>query len=246
MTDICKYEGVPHLFTGHVSIMENIVDEINKLLLDNLCDDWIQAVYYSEFMEYGDLPDEYQNILDTLNIPALFRKIMKAIDTWLHSQSDSDDKSWTNLSTKFNYKSILTLLAYYIDMGSKHTLMIHSRNNALLASRLYFKLLSIPGYKAYHIYHSQLFAHSLACLTYPKIMCESEDNYFNTKELVREVNTVIGELGLFAVDLKSIINGLHLSANDMNFDDILSNLVEITGGAIVNKLNIGMYFLLYY
>lgn len=221
--------------------MEDILSELHKLRLDSLSDEWVQNIFDSEFLEYGEIPGEYEDILESLEIKAVFRTTMSAIDTWLTSDfNNEEEKSWKVLSHQVKHQSLLALLAYYIDFGGKNVVSKEYRNKALLASRFYYKLISIPGYKAYHIYHSQLFALSLLCLSYPKAMCESEETYFNAKELTREVNSIIKELSYLVKDLRGIISKLHLTSNDMNFEDILSNLVDITGGAIVNKLNIGM------
>ncbi|XP_053612287.1 condensin-2 complex subunit D3-like [Plodia interpunctella] len=215
-----------------------VINELNKLDLDSLDEEWMQAIYYAEFLEFGEIPPEYERVLESINIKKVFHNIMKSIDTWLNAENSEEEKSWTTLSHQVNHQKLLALLAYYIDYGGKNVHTLEYRNNTLLSSRLYFKLLSIPGYKAYHIYHSQLFAHSLVCLSFPKVMCENEDNYFNTRELTREVNSVIRELQHFVLDLRAVIEKLHLNPTDMNFEDILSNLVDITGGAIVNKLNV--------
>lgn len=217
----------------------DVVNEFNKLQLDVLDDDWVQTAHYSEFLEFGDIPSEYQEVLDSLDIRNVFQCIMKSIDAWLNADNTEDERSWAVLSHQVMHQKLLAVLAYYIDHGCKNVHTQEYRNNALLASRLYYKLLVVPGYKAYHIYHSQLFAHSLSCLSFPKLMCDHEDNYFNSKELTREVNSIIKQLRHFVNDLRAIVEKLHLSPNDMNFEDILSNLVDITGGAIVNKLNVG-------
>lgn len=218
--------------------MLEIVEKLRDLNLDILPADWVQGIYYSEFLEFGDFPEEYESTLESLEIRSVFRNIMKAIDSWL-SFNNAEDKSWAALSHHVDHQKLLAILGYYIDHGTKNILTKEYRNNALLASRLYFKFMSISGFKAYHIYHSQLFAHSLACLGFPKAMCDREDNYYNTKELAKEVNSVIKGLQSFVKDLRAIIESLQLNPSDMNFEDILSNLVDVTGGAIVNRLNVG-------
>ncbi|XP_061382352.1 condensin-2 complex subunit D3-like isoform X1 [Danaus plexippus] len=219
--------------------MAEILNEINKLCLDNLSTDWVESVYHSEFLEFGDLPEEYESVLESLDIKTIFQDTMKACDSWLDPNlNDGEERSWSAISHQIKHQSLLSLLAYFIDNGSKNVLTKEHRNNAILAARVYYKLLLIPGYKVYHIYHSQLFAHSLVCLSFPKTMCENEDNYFNVRELSCEVNYLIKKLGKFVTDLKTIIETLQLKPSDMNFEDIMSNLVDITGGAIVNKLNI--------
>ncbi|XP_039751087.1 condensin-2 complex subunit D3-like isoform X2 [Pararge aegeria] len=218
--------------------MENVLEKLYELQLDHLNDEWVDGIFYSEFMEFGELPAEYESVLESMDLRATFRSIMKAINAWLRNESDDEERSWTHLSNQVKHQNLLAVLAYFIDVGSKNVTSKEHRNNAILACRVYFKLLSIPGYKAYHIYHSQLFAHSLLCLSYPKSMCDNEDNYFNTRELTLEVDSVIKELGNYVSELRAIIKDLHLNPNDMNFEDILSNLVDITGGAIVNKLHI--------
>jgi hypothetical protein len=221
--------------------MELLLHELSNLRLDCLDEGWVQGIYFSEFLEFGEISSEYENAHETSEIRSIFKSIMKSIDAWLNSEDDSTDKSWAALSNHVKHQKLLAIIAYYIDHGCKNIVTKEYRNNALLASRLYYKLLSIPGYKAYHIYHSQLFANSLGCLGFPKAMCEHEDNYFNSRELTHEVNSVIKELRYFVLDLRDIVETLQLSTRDMNYEDILSNLVDITGGAIVNKLNVGKY-----
>ncbi|XP_047530074.1 condensin-2 complex subunit D3-like isoform X2 [Vanessa atalanta] len=219
--------------------MEEVLRELNKLRLDNLIEEWVQAIYESEFLEFSEIPADYENSVEYVDIKSVFHSAMNAIDAWLNTNLDNEEeRSWTVLSHQIKHQHLLALLAYYIDFGGKNVVSREHRNNAIHASRLYYKLLCIPGYKAYNIYHSQLFTHSLVCLNYPKAMCDNEENYFNAKELTCEVNSVIKELGYFVNDLRQIIQNLHLTSNDMNFEDIVSNLVDITGGAIVNKLNI--------
>ncbi|XP_045532916.1 condensin-2 complex subunit D3-like [Pieris brassicae] len=216
-----------------------LLEELSNLQLQFLDYDWVQSIYDSEFFEFGDLPSEFQNAIDSSEVNLTFQNVIYAIDDWLSCKDNSDDDaSWVTLSNQVNHKKLLALLGYYIDCGNKNIFPTEARNNALWASRLYFKLLSIPGYKAYHIYHSQLFAHTLTCLSYPKTVCENEDNFFNPKQLIRVVNSIIKELNEFVHELKTVIVKLQLSPGDINFEDILSNLIDITGGSIVTKLNI--------
>ncbi|XP_061703895.1 uncharacterized protein LOC133515380 [Cydia pomonella] len=218
--------------------MLRVTHQLDYLRLAELDNGWVEAIYFSEFLEFGEFPEQYALILENVEIRSVFRKIMSAVDEWLKDSSSEEEKSWAVLSREVNPRKLLAFLAYYIDNGSKNIMSHEHRNTALLAARVYFKMLSIPGYKAYHIYHSQLFAQSLGCLGYPKIICENEDNYFNLKQLTREVNSVIKEVASFVKALRAVIEALHLNPTDMNFEDILSNLVEFTGGAIVNKLDI--------
>lgn len=221
--------------------MSILLTELESLKLDSLDEDWVEAIHHSEFLEIVEFPAEYESAIDSVNMRSVFRNIMKAIYNWLQSDDGDEDKSWAALSQKVRHKELLTVLAFYIDYGTKNVHTKEYRNNALLASRVYYALLSIPGFKAYHIYHAQLFTHSLACLSFPREMCEKDENYYNTKELTHEVNSVIKELRPYVQDLKSVVDKLHLKPTDMNFEEILSNLVDITGGAIVNKLNIGEF-----
>ncbi|XP_063534231.1 uncharacterized protein LOC134744376 [Cydia strobilella] len=218
--------------------MIRVTHQLDYLRLAELDNGWVEAIYFSEFLEFGEFPEQYALILENVEIRSVFRKIMSAVDEWLRDSRSEEEKSWALLSREVNPRKLLAVLAYYIDNGSKNIMSHEHRNTALLAARVYFKMLSIPGYKAYHIYHSQLFAQSLGCLAYPKIICENEDNYFNLKQLTREVNSVIKEVAPFVKALRAVIEALHLNPIDMNFEDILSNLVEFTGGAIVNKLDI--------
>lgn len=217
--------------------MMEVVEKLNDLNLDFLDLDWVDGIYYSEFLVFGDLPEEYESTLEFPQIHYVFRNIIQAIGSWL-SDDSTEDKSWASLSHHVNYQKLLAVLGYYIYRGSQDVHIAECRTNALLASRLYLKFLSIPGFKAYHIYHSKLFANSLSCLGFPKAMSDQENKY-NKKTLAKDVNSVIKELQPFVVDLRSIIESLQLNPDDMNFEDILSNLVDVTGGAIVSRLNVG-------
>lgn len=220
--------------------MDQVLSNIHSLCLDALDEDWVQAIYHSEFLEIADFPADYESALEPVTIHKVFQNLIKSINDWLSAESiGEEEKSWAVLSPRVQHERLLTVLAYYIDYGTKNVHTKEYRNNALLASRVYYTLLSIPGYNAYHIYHAQLFTHSLGCLSFPREMCEKDENYCNTKELTREVNSVIRELRPYVLDLRSVVEKLQLKPTDMNFEDILSNLVDITGGAIVNKLNIG-------
>ncbi|XP_075974745.1 condensin-2 complex subunit D3-like [Anticarsia gemmatalis] len=219
--------------------MAQVVIELNNLGLEFLDHGWVQNIYQSEFLEFGELPTQYETVAETLCVRSTFEDVMKSVDDWLNSEAESgEEKTWAYLSRQVEHEKVLALLAYYVDIGNKNVTTKNYRNNALLASRVYYKLLSIPGFMAYHIYHSQLFAQSLTCLSFPKAMCDNESSYFNTRELTSEVNSVIRELRPFVLDLRAIIEHLQLNHNDMNFEDILSNLVDVTGGAIVNKLHV--------
>lgn len=220
--------------------MYEILNKIELLQLYNLSEDWVKAIFDSEFLEFEELPAEYENGCQDSQLQNICLEIMLSIDSWVNSEpTNNEEKSWAKLSHEIQHEKLLAILAYYIDYGNKNLINNESRYNALLASRLYYKLLTIPGYKAYHIYHSQLFVNSLVCLCFPKTLCENEESYLNIRELTREVNDTLRALQEFARDLSMVIQTLQLKPNDMNFEDILSNLVDITGGAIVKKLNVG-------
>lgn len=216
-----------------------LVIELKKLRLDYLDHGWVKTIYQTEFLEFGDLPPEYESAIESSDLNSTFMDIIESIDSWLSSEEiPSEEKSWASLSRVIEQRKVLALLGYYIDFGCKNVHTKEYRNYALLASRVYYKLLKIPGYKAYHIYHSQLFAQSLACLHFPLEMCDGASN-FNSKELTREVNFVLKQLSEFVEDLTVVVEHLQLSPTDLNFEEILSNLVDITGYAIVDKLHVG-------
>lgn len=220
--------------------MIELLDKLEQLRLDSLDEEWVHAIFYSEFLEFGDLPAEFESFIENLDLESIFLDILQAIDNWLNEDPfPSEEKSWAKLSHEIKHQALLALIAYYIDNGNKNLINKEHRNNALSASRLYFKLLSIPGYKAYHIYHSQLFTHSLVCLSYLKTMFCNEDNSFTTRELIREVTSMLRSLQDFVLELKHVFETLQLKPTDMNYEDIMSNLLDIVGSTVVRKLNIG-------
>lgn len=220
--------------------MASVVEEICNLQIHLIDAGWAEAIYEADFLEFGDLPTEFENNLENFDLQENFLATIKSIDRWLRPGVETDEeRSWITLSQLIPYKKLVALLAYYINYGCKNVQNSDLMTYALLASRVYYKLLSIPGYKGYHIYHSQLFANSLACLGLPRVMSEQE-SFFNARELTREVNAVIKELRFFIVDLRTTVQILKLTPNDLNFEDILSSLVEVTGGGVANRLNVGM------
>lgn len=217
----------------------SLVDEINNLRLDHLDHGWVKAIFQAEFLEFCDLPPKYETAIETLNLNSIFKAIIKSTDKWLNSEDvPSEEKSWASLSHLVPPKKVLAILAYFIDYGCRNVHNKKCRNHALLASRVYYKCLTIPGFKAYHIYHSQLFAQSLACLRFPSEMCD-EASSFNSKDLTNEVNLVLHQLSEFVADLTVVVEHLRLSPSDMNFEEIMSNLVDVTSYAIVDKLHVG-------
>ncbi|XP_068632402.1 condensin-2 complex subunit D3-L [Battus philenor] len=220
--------------------MMEVVDKLEQLRLDNVNEEWAQAIFDSEFLEFADLPPDFENVLDSYELKTVLIGIIESIDYWLDTDI-SEEKSWARLSQEIQHQKLLGILAYYIDYGNKNVINKEHRNNAVLASHLYYKLLSIPGYNAYNIYHSQLFVHTLSCLSFPKAMCDNEDNYFNSRELVKEVNLMLKTLKDFIVNLKRVMLTLQIRPTDMNFEDILGCLVDVTGGSFLNKLNIDKF-----
>ncbi|XP_063893510.1 condensin-2 complex subunit D3 isoform X2 [Helicoverpa armigera] len=215
-----------------------LINQLNTLRLDYLDHGWVQAIYNSEFLEFDDLPPEYEDFTGTLEMTSLFADIIRSTENWLNSEEiPPNERTWAQLSHLIPYKKILAIIAYYIDRGCKNIDTREYRNQALLASRVYYKLLSIPGYKAYNIYHSQLFAQSLTCLVFPKTMSLQRSN-LSPRALTSELNSLLADLVAYVADLKAVVGSLHLSPTDMNFEDILSNLVDVTSCDIVTKNNI--------
>ncbi|XP_047019408.1 condensin-2 complex subunit D3-like isoform X2 [Helicoverpa zea] len=215
-----------------------LINQLNTLRLDYLDHGWVQAIYNSEFLEFDDLPPEYENIMEALELTTLFKDIIRSTENWLNSEEiPPNERTWAQLSHLIPYKKILAIIAYYLDRGCKNIDIREYRNEALLASRVYYKLLSIPGYKAYNIYHSQLFAQSLTCLVFPKTMSLHRSN-LSPRALTSELNSLLADLVAYVADLKAVVGSLHLSPTDMNFEDILSNLVDVTSCDIVTKNNI--------
>ncbi|VVD04594.1 unnamed protein product [Leptidea sinapis] len=212
-----------------------VFEEIEKLHLDSLNDEWVQYVYDSEFMEFGDLPPEYESAIESNedDVRIIFENIVNLIEDLVNRDSDT----LTRISTEIKHQRLSALIGFYINDGNKNILISDSRNNALWASRLYYKLLVIPG-QTYHVYHSQLFTHSLSCLKFPKAVCDLEGTCFMGMRLLNEVNLIIKNLSGFVNDLRNVVQKLDLNPGEVNFEEILQNLVDITGGAILYKFNV--------
>ncbi|XP_035433460.2 condensin-2 complex subunit D3 isoform X1 [Spodoptera frugiperda] len=208
--------------------MMDLINHLQNLRLDSLDCGWAKAVSQSEYLDFEDLPPEYENAIDSLELESTFMNIIRALDSWL--EADTEDNSWAYLSQTIDHMKLLALIGYYIDYGCKNVRTREYRLNALLASRVYFKLLRIPGYKTYNIYHSQLFVQSLTCLSFPTTLSDEETNY-TSSQLIREINCVLKHLDELVDDMKLIVKNLHLTPNDTHFEEILNNSLETSACA---------------
>ncbi|CAH1646654.1 unnamed protein product [Spodoptera littoralis] len=213
----------------------DLLNKLQSLRLESLDYGWAKAVSQSEYLDFADLPPEYEDAIDSLELETTFMDIITTLDSWL--EAETEDNSWAYLSQTIDHMKLLALIGYYIDYGCKNVRIREYRLNALLVSRVYFKLLRIPGYKTYNIYHSQLFVQSLSCLSFPVTMSDEETNY-TSGELTREINSVLNHLIKLVDDLKLIIEDLQLTPDDMHFEEILSNCIEPTAYKFVTKLHV--------
>lgn len=217
--------------------MYRVLGEIDKLSLNSLPGDWVNSVFYFEFTGFEDIPSDYENILASIDIENVFARLLKYLD----EGEDSDENTWATLAPIVPIRNLLAVVGHFIKYGTDHVTSREYKENALLAARVYFRLLMIPGAKAYNIYHSQLFAHSISCLGFPKLMCEKRYEYKSNEQLSSEVKFVLKKLSDYVVDLKAIVLQLKLTPADINYEEILANLIDVTGGAITQSLNVGKY-----
>lgn len=219
--------------------MASVVEELQNLQLQLIDPGWAETIYDAEFLEFSNFPPEYETVLEYIDVGSTLLSTITAIDRWLRPGVEAaEERTWTMLSQLIPHKRLVALLAYYINYGCSNIQDSDHRTYAVLASRVYYKLLSIPGRGAYDIYHSQLFANTLACLGIPKAMAE-EENFYNARDLTNEINSVVKELRFLVVDLKATVKILRLTPNDLNFEEMLSTLITVATGEISGRLHVG-------
>lgn len=64
--------------------MSLLVDVIENLSLNSLCDAWVECAYDSEFFDFMEIPDDYKAVLDCLDIQDVFDAIVAGVDEWLN------------------------------------------------------------------------------------------------------------------------------------------------------------------
>lgn len=217
--------------------MDGVTDDLSNLQLLCLPNNWVDRVFLSEFAAFDDIPEEYQNVLDNVEIKSVFEDLLESI-----SEVDLNVITWADLSLEIPLRQLLAVIGYHIKLDLEGVFSSDHRDTALLAARVYFRFLLIPGSSGYNVYHSKLFAQSISCLGFPKLMCERGNKFSSNKQLTAEVNNLLQALEYYVIDLQEIILKLKLKPTDINFEDILSNLLDVAGGSITQNIaNVGKY-----
>lgn len=218
--------------------MTELAQILDVLHFDRLDDAWVQEMHDSEFLEVKEFPSDYETVVNDIEMQNIFSEMIEAINSWLNEEMNYEEKSWAMLSLEIDCEKLIAFLHYYIYTGTKNVIIRQHRNYGLFAARTYLKLLSVPGCKAYNIYHSQILLQSLCCLSYPKLVYDSGGPRGHEK--LSDINSVIRQLSEFVMELKVVIAILELRPDSMHFEDIMSGLVEIMSATVVLKLGIGL------
>lgn len=215
-----------------------ILSEISELSLELIPTDWVDSVFAKEFTDFEEIPSEYLESLESLDVRNVFESLLDCVD----EVKNTNETALASLSDVFSNRNLLALLCRFLRYGTDNVTIREHRVNALLAARLYFRFLMLNGAKAYSIYHSRLFAHSISCLGFPKLMCEKSDSYKTNNMLSNDINIVVRELSQYVDELKETVLLLQLTPVDMDFEIILSNLIDVSGSSITQMLhNVGKY-----
>lgn len=213
--------------------MQKTLDSLIEFDLNLLPDDWVQKVFDGEFIESFELPDEYGSYLEVIKIKSALQGVINHLDKWM--MFENEEKSWTSLSQCLSYNKILALIFHLVDSGVKNVHIEEERSTAIVSARLYFKLLSIPGYNAFNIYHSQLFMCCVNCLKFLKELLNQDGYYSTTHEFIQEVNRLSRNLKEFLNDLLDILKPINLKIHDETFEEVMGCLVDITSVATIHK-----------
>lgn len=162
----------------------DVFTALEKFELDLIEKQWAEDIWTSEFTSCpDDLPDEFFEKFSPLSycdISQVIDQADKVINLWLNECSDtaSDSEStsssivgpsWTLLQ-EFDYKTLLSLLYYYICKGQIHNQDATAVHTCIKATNFYFTLLMIPGSNVYKVFHTTLFEKSLETFSLHKYL----------------------------------------------------------------------------
>lgn len=224
--------------------MEMITEAVAQLRLEFVDEAWVRVIADSEYLEVPEIPPVYESLLSDVNVSLVLRNIIESVTLWLQDDDLEDPiKTWSYLKNKIKLRKMLALLCYFITRGTKEVLLKEYRDTAILAARLYFNFMFVSGQIAHDIYHSQILVHSLACLTYPRLLLE----FYISATIIQEVNVLLLDINEYVTELHRVLVVLKLQPGDLHYDEILDCFLELTGGSVGYRSGVGkLTFILYY
>lgn len=137
------------------------VSAISSFALQNLSEEWVKSCWDYDFAEIPALEALAESdVLENENhVPNLY-SLSSIMDDWINKKElgQEGEELWMVLvENDFSYKSLIALLAYLVETGTKKGSNVQQREAAILSASNYIKLLTIPGSTAFKVFHPVLF-----------------------------------------------------------------------------------------
>ncbi|GLH02075.1 Condensin-2 complex subunit D3 [Gryllus bimaculatus] len=153
----------------------DIVNCFSHLQLRLLGEEWVQQVWDSDFAEFDELPNEYEEFVmenDVVNALEMIVKLLRVSvgrnDEFLDSAGPSEDSitvSWELLvENKVEHRHLISLLGYFIANGQDKPEDMKAMELCFKSCSLYFLLLTIPGCDAFFVFQPSIYEKGLKTL----------------------------------------------------------------------------------
>ncbi|XP_052706272.1 condensin-2 complex subunit D3-like isoform X1 [Crassostrea angulata] len=135
------------------------MEDIQQILM-KLSEEWVKSYWDYDFTEIPALDALAESdVLENENhVPNLY-SFSSFMDDWINKKEGQEGKGlWmVVVENDFSYKSLIALLAYLVETGTKKGSNVQQREAAILSASNYFKLLTIPESTAFKVFHPVLF-----------------------------------------------------------------------------------------
>ena len=75
-------------------LISPVIDLLGKLRLDQVGDDWVNNVWEEQFTQAQDLPPDYEEVIQDVDIGKILGELRSRISQWIKSQArDAEEAS---------------------------------------------------------------------------------------------------------------------------------------------------------
>ncbi|XP_050409981.2 condensin-2 complex subunit D3 isoform X2 [Patella vulgata] len=131
---------------------ERIILSFSALPISILNEEWVKNVWEADFTDLNDIP------VETLSAIKNNRYNVKELEACCSVlKQEKEGGLWTILvENDISLKSLVVLMVYLLETGSKLTSSYPMKEASVLAASLYIKLLTVPGSGAFKLFHPEI------------------------------------------------------------------------------------------